>query len=90
MISVSNSLTRPTIRYDYLSYAGWGADIVETLSIIFKDEDAEWISCFCWDLDFGRRYGPGCAKEPNGTSIPLSTTKELYDLLIKNMEESKE
>lgn len=64
--------------------------IVNLLEIIMGDKENDWIGYFCWELDFGRRYEPGCAKEPNGTSIPLSITKELYDLLIKNMEESKE
>lgn len=65
-------------------------DIAEMLATIFKDKEAEWINYFCWDLDFGRWYELGCARETDGTPIPLGTTKELYDLLIKNMEGSKE
>lgn len=51
---------------------------------LFFDKDAdEWISYFCFELDFGRRYKEGMVTDENGKSIQLKTIDDLYDLLIE-------
>lgn len=55
---------------------------IDTLSSImgdYSDEDS-WINYFCWELDFGRDWEPGCA-EIDGKDYPLSNSGELYELL---------
>ena len=61
-----------------------------TLCAIMKDEPAEdapfedmpWIMYFCWEKGFGREYYDGDVII-DGEEFPLTTSEELYDLLIK-------
>jgi len=39
------------------------------------------IEFFMWEIDFGRRYYPGCVKE-NGGNVDFSDAGKLYDYLI--------
>ena len=56
------------------------------LHLIFKSEDTdEWISYFCYELDFGRKYKEGIVKDKDGADIKLQTAEDLYELLISNM-----
>lgn len=59
--------------------------VLDLLLMIFKDE-ADWIGYFCWELDFGEKYEDGCITDENGNNIPLKTSEQLYDFLIKNMQ----
>lgn len=62
------------------------ADImIDLLHYIFAEKDrGEWISYFCYDLDFGRKYKPGCVTDPDGSGSKLETAEDLYDLLAGN------
>lgn len=52
------------------------------LHLMFEDKDIdEWISYFCFELDFGRKYKDGIITDKDGKNIPLATTKDLYALL---------
>lgn len=58
---------------------------VNTLCAVMKDapyEDMPWIMYFCWEKDFGREYYEGDITI-DGEEFPLTTSEELYDLLIK-------
>lgn len=60
---------------------------IKLLHLIFGQKDgAEWISRFCFELDFGRKWKPGSCQNDDGQEIPLSTPEELYDYLISNPE----
>lgn len=55
---------------------------IKLLHIIFEERDVdEWISYFCFDLNFGRKYKEGMVTDENGTNISLVTIDDLYDLL---------
>lgn len=80
---------------DYLRK--WGADgyvfppdcsttVIDLLHWIFGelDED-EWISYFCWELEFGKKYKSGTIT-CNGKEVSMSTPEELYDFLVSGLE----
>ena len=41
------------------------------------------IDYFCVELDFGRKYEPGCITYADGTEIDISTSEKLYDYLME-------
>lgn len=58
--------------------------VLQLLHLIFKEKDAnEWISYFCFELDFGKKYKEGKVLDKNGKKIPLATIDDLYDLLTE-------
>ena len=62
------------IAHDFLA-----VDLLEEL----MGDDSETISYFCYDLEFGRKYYPGCITEEDGTEIDLSNAEKLWEYLIK-------
>lgn len=67
--------------------SGW-TDILSLLEFIFNDKE-EWISYWIYELDWGKEYEDGSILNKNGSVIKLETEKELYDFLLKNMEDCK-
>ena len=63
--------------------------VTDLLEFIFNDKN-QWINYWIWELEFGKRYEDGKIKDENGEDIPLRSVEDLYDLLIRNMKESKE
>ena len=61
--------------------------LVDLLEHNFRD-DGEWISYWLYELDFGSKAEELTASEADGTPIPLGTVEDLYNLLIKNLEEN--
>ena len=78
---------------DYFSKNGvdgyiYQPDCIDTtmklLHNIFGEKDInEWISYFCFELDFGRRYKDGLVKDEFGKNISLATFDDLYTLLTE-------
>lgn len=55
------------------------------LHLIFNDADKEeWISYFCFDLDFGKKWKPNTIKSKDGLDIKLENYEDLYNLLCSN------
>ncbi len=50
------------------------------LATIFDDTD-KWIEYYIYELEFGAKYEPGCAKDANGDDIDVSSPAALYDVL---------
>ena len=63
--------------------------VVDLLEYIFNDVD-EWIQYWTLELEFGERYEDGDVQDKDGNNISLKTSENLYDLLVRNMKESKE
>ena len=63
--------------------------VIDLLEFIFNDKN-QWISYWVFELEFGKQYEDECIKWEDGEVIPLKTAEDLYDLLIRNMKESKE
>lgn len=57
---------------------------LKLLHHIFGEKDRnEWISYFCFELNFGRKYKEGLVTDDNGNNISLETFDDLYTLLTK-------
>jgi hypothetical protein len=75
-----------SVFYPYLQYEH---QVIKLLAASFDYDDDimyDWISYYCFDLDFGRNHKLGdVTKKQNGveTAIPLGTPEELYDMLFK-------
>lgn len=63
--------------------------VIDLLEFIFNDVN-EWIQYWTLELEFGERYEDGDVQDKDGEVIPLKTAEDLYDLLVRNMKESKE
>lgn len=50
-----------------------------------KADENDWISYFCFELNFGKAYKPGCVTDKNNNNIDLSNAESLYDFLVSNM-----
>ena len=61
--------------------------IIDLLENMFEDRESQWISYWVWEENYGKTYKEGDAVEKDGTIIPLGTAEELYDFLVKNMED---
>lgn len=57
-------------------------ELCEYLTQTFHDTQ-NLIYYFISDLDFGKEWKPGLLKDRNNNEIPLATTEELYDLLLR-------
>lgn len=56
--------------------------VLQLLHFIFGERDVEeWISYFCFELDFGRKYKDGMVTDKDGKNIPLGTIGDLYNVL---------
>ena len=74
-----------SVFYPYFKYE---AQMLKVLAASFDYDEAiidEWISYFCFEMDFGRKYKPDeeYAWEKDGTPIKIGTPEELYDYLFK-------
>lgn len=58
--------------------------LINTLEKMYEDDNG-WISYFCYELEFGRKYKPGMIKESNGDEIKLQTPEDLYNFLINEL-----
>lgn len=68
-------------------YNRYENQLVKILSEIMDDTETEWISYYCWEKDFGRDNTLQVTKK-DGTPIPLTTSEDLWNLLIKNIRDS--
>lgn len=60
--------------------------VICMLTEIFED-DEDWISYFCFDLNFGDDYNSGCVVDENGKYVDLSDADKLYDFLLEMLNE---
>lgn len=63
--------------------------VINLLEFIFDDEDTDWIGWWCWEKDFGRDKEIDVYYDFNDPII-LDTPDQLYDFLIKNIEEKED
>lgn len=59
-------------------------DLLKVLKFMFDDQ-SDWIGYWIYDLNYGKKYKDGCITEADGTDIILKTSEDLYDFLIKEM-----
>ena len=61
-------------------------DLVDLLEVAMGDTRNHWISFFIYNMDFGNRADAVTVMD-NGKEISLSSTRELWDLLIHKIGE---
>lgn len=60
------------------------ATVINILHIIMGEKDKnEWISYFCFELDYGEKWKAGTIKDENDNDIVLQTAENLYELLMR-------
>lgn len=74
--------------YQSPEYPNMYTELVKTLDKMFyaDSDDKNFISdidYFCIELDFGRKYAPGCITYADGADIDISTASKLYDYLME-------
>lgn len=68
----------------YIYQPDCSCSVIKLLHMIFGKKDIdEWISYFCFDLNFGKKWTPGSINR-NGKDIKLENASDLYDLLSNN------
>ena len=58
---------------------------IDILRDVFED-DEDWIGYWLYELEFGVKWRPGTVTIDD-VDIPLGSVKDLYNFLVKNMEE---
>lgn len=81
-----SSRVRVDVNFDYPSNT---EIIVELIEKVFNDYD-EWISYWCYELDFGNKYKDGMIKDKDGNNISLKTVNDLWNIIIDNYDFEKE
>lgn len=69
-----------SVFYPYFKY---DEQMLKVLAASFDYDDElmyDWISYYCFELDFGRKHELGCVTK-DVVPIPLETPEELYDML---------
>ena len=73
---------------DFMDGAGMAVDheqlVVDLLELLTNDKD-NWISWWCWEIDYGREYTEGSVTY-KGEIVDLSTKQKLYALLESEYE----
>lgn len=71
-----------SVFYPYFKYED---QLLKVLAASFDYDDdiiGDWISYYCYELDFGRKHQLGDVTF-NDVPVPLGTPEELYDMLFK-------
>lgn len=59
--------------------------VITLLATLMHDVD-DWISYFCYELNFGDYEDENAITRFDGTPIPLHTTRQLWNLLVEDAE----
>lgn len=46
------------------------------------NDETELITYFCYDLDFGENYTPGCITDANDKEVRVQDSEDLYNVLF--------
>ena len=60
--------------------------VIKLFSEMFQDKN-DWLGYFAYELDFMNDYKHGNVLDKNGQTVELNGWGDVYDFLIKNMEE---
>lgn len=50
------------------------------------DNGSQEVPYWCFELDYGRNYTPGCVTDENGKDVDISTPQKLYEQVYKTQE----
>lgn len=75
----------PGGRCDTFMYSEYEDMTIKLLKSIFNlPKDNDEIEYFIYDLEYGKKYKPGCYTFKNGDEIDFSSAEKLYDFLINH------
>lgn len=63
--------------------------ILDILEDAFDDDKNHWIGYYVYELNYGELWEVNMVTD-GGVDVPLKNASDLYDLLIKNMEDKNE
>ena len=89
LYKLSNNFSEEIIQDFTFDYPDLGVYIIELLEKVFKDE-SQWISYWCYELDFGRQYEENIIQDEYGKDIPLKTKEDLWNIIVGNYEADSE
>lgn len=72
----------PYAQAGYYNYPSCDEELCELLEKVTNDGD--YIKTFCYDLNFGRDWEPGCVLDHNGDELELVTIDDLWEVLNRN------
>lgn len=72
----------PYSQISIIDYPSCEDELLELLKIVTNDGD--YISIFCYDLNFGKDWEPGYLFDDNGDEIELATIDDLWEVLNRN------
>ena len=81
-----SNCTGNDVNFDYPSNT---EIIIELIEKVFNDYD-EWISYWCYELNFGDEYKDGMITDKNGNNVPLKTVDDLWKIIIDNYDSEVE
>lgn len=61
--------------------------VITLLAKVFDDKE-KWIDYWVWELDCGKEYKDGMVTERDGSNIPLKTPSDLWNLLMRNLDDT--
>ena len=79
--------SRENVECDFCNGAGLQIShekiVIFLLKKLLNDVNG-WIEYFIFELDYGRKFKMGMARDDMGDNIDLSTAEKLYDYLMHN------
>lgn len=70
----------------YIFQPDCSVSVLKLLHEMFgKADEADWIEYYCFELDYGKKYKPGCVVDEHNKEIDMSSAENLYDFLIRNV-----
>jgi len=75
-----NDLLKEADADGYVFFGEIDCLLLKVWSLILGDK-SDWISYFCWELDFGKKWKPGTIEDENGKDIKLQTVEDLWVIL---------
>jgi hypothetical protein len=64
----------------YIAFPDCTSALVDVLSDVLGDK-SDWISYYCWELEFGRNWSKGMITDKDGNDIKLETAEDLWEVL---------
>lgn len=73
----------------YSTASDMASEIIELLVLLVDDKE-EWISWYCWEVDFGRKDKDGLnIVEINDKKYKIDSTKKLWNLIKQENQQKK-
>ena len=65
-----------------MMYPSCSGELFALIKAVMND-DADWIGYFCYEIEFGRKWEPGCVTDKDGNDVALASIDDLWAVLTK-------